>query len=100
MTLNFETALRHSAARAARCRGVLYAQHRWFGKLRSLGDVRALSKRLHCEAAAARHRSDVDTDLARQQKTTRVALKDASATTGPAAARECAATNAAGSPAD
>ena len=59
--------------------------------------VSTLPKRLHREAAAARRRSDVDADLAHE---TGVARKDASATTGPAAPRECAATDAARPAAD
>ena len=58
-----------------------------------------LTNRLHCEAAAARHRSDVDTDLAHEE-TTRLTLKDTAAAARPAAPRECAATDAARAAAD
>ena len=56
-----------------------------------------LTNRLHCEAAAARRRSDVDTDLAHE---TGVARKDAAAAARPAAPRECAAADAARTAAD
>ena len=95
--------LRHSFSRkhlhfhAASCaEESTYAQHRFPKVLLTRRRVSTLPSRLHREAAAARHRSDVDTDLAHE---TGVARKDASATTGPAAARERAATDAAGSPA-
>ena len=81
------------------CRGTTTHISHCTTSFRSLGDVRAHKSRLHCEAAAARHRSDVDTDLA-DQKTTRLTLKDASTTTGPAAPRECAAAPAARAAAD